>query len=107
MGGAQMNWHIGQEIVCIKTQSQGLVKRGRIYTIMGLQKPLCKCKGVDINVGIPTPHLFGMCSDCNTRWRNNTGFCWFDESLFAPLEYNQEAINELLEEPVLISLPAL
>jgi hypothetical protein len=28
-----MNWHIGQDIVCIKTHSRGFATKGTVYTI--------------------------------------------------------------------------
>jgi hypothetical protein len=98
-----MNWYIGQEIVCIKTHSQGLVKRGGIYTIMGLQPSKCKCEGVDINVGIVgDAKSYSLCSDCHHIWFDFSSVHWFGEQLFAPLEYNQDAINELMEEAAVI-----
>ena len=98
-----MNWHIGQEIVCVKSHSQGYVTCGKIYTINGLQKSMCKCNDVDIDVGITTNNTRFACGGCEARWLNNAGVVWISETLFAPLEYNQDAINELLEEPVTVS----
>lgn len=96
-----MNWHIGQEIVCIKTHSQGLVKRGRIYTIKGLQKGFCPCYHILIDVGIEHSGTTG-CVRCNKRMPENTSNAWFGEHLFAPLEYDQQAIEELLEQPIYV-----
>ena len=102
-----MNWHIGQEIVCIKTHSKGVVKRGKIYTIKGLKESACKCQEIEIDVGILFDRTIyngpSYCLICN--WRGNTveEAWWLSETIFAPLEYNQDAINELLEEPVLIN----
>ena len=100
-----MNWYIGQEIVCIKTHSQGYVKRGQTFTIRGLRLSNCICNNVEIDVGINCPHKkrFHNCTGCKTRTQEMPyGARWFSQSLFAPLEYNQEAIDELLavEEPV-------
>jgi hypothetical protein len=106
-----MNWHIGQEIVCIKTHPEGIVKRGKIYTIKGLTESQCKCQGVQIDVGATYDSKFytgrSQCLDCGWLSSVPSEVWWFSERRFAPLEYNQDAINELLEEPVLISLPAL
>lgn len=97
-----MNWYIGQEIVCIKTHSQGVVKRGKIYTIKGLQKSRCKCHTVEIDIGAKSDLLTEGCSACNSDWKATSDIWWLSEIVFAPLEYNQDAINELLEQPILI-----
>lgn len=93
-----MNWHIGQEIVCIKTHSHGMVKRGRIYTIQGLQQGVCSCHHILIDVGIESGGLTNGCSKCR-KILPQSNVLWFGETIFAPLEYNQQAIDELLEQP--------
>ncbi len=94
-----MNWYIGQEIVCIKTHSKGYVERGKIYTIKVLQKGHCNCTDILVDVGITTTIAIHFCSSCDIMWGNKTNAYWFSERLFAPLEYNQQAIDELLEQP--------
>lgn len=98
-----MNWYINQEIVCIKTHSQGVVKRGQIYPVKGLRKAFCKCVDIQIDVGVTHPtSKTESCTDCNIKRRADSDIWWLHESLFAPLEYNQQAIDELLEQPILI-----
>ncbi len=89
-----MNWYIGQEIVCINAKGVGELKNGKIYTIQSLSKN-CKCNQVNIDVGI-SDGKGTCCYICRTDVSNNTR--WFMESRFTPLEYNQDAINELLEQ---------
>lgn len=97
-----MNWYIGQEIVCIKTHSQGMVKRGQTFIIKGLSNGFCRCTAVLIDVGVISNNLRVECKYCNVIINKNSNVHWFAESYFSPLEYNQEAIDELLavEEPV-------
>ncbi len=100
-----MDWHIGQEIVCIKTHSQGVVKRGNIYTIQGLKQASCECHYIDIDVGIKGDGSNTVrCGDCNVITRVVGNIHWLHEELFAPLEYDQQAIDELLEQPIEICL---
>lgn len=91
-------WYIGQEILCIKTHSEGLVKKGEIYTIKGLQKSNCKCHEIEIDVGVIGDSSLGECLVCNTTFKKSISIWWFSEKLFVPLEYNQEEINELIKE---------
>lgn len=97
-----MNWYIGQEIVCVRSQSQGYLKRGQVFTIKGLRDSFCNCKIVLIDVGIREKNSHNLCGICNIKSFGQMDIGWFAESFFAPLEYNQDAINELLEEPILV-----
>ena len=91
-------WYIGQEIVCVKTHSRGIVKSGEIYKIVGLTISKCKCNNLTlINVGINATSNFGSCGFCNTRYVKESDAWWLNEILFAPLEYDQNEIEKLLE----------
>ena len=87
-------WYIGQEIVCIKTHSHKVVKSGEIFTIKNLS--ICGCKTILIDVGIITTSKNGICGVCNSNYELFNTW-WLSERLFAPLEYNQDEINRVLE----------
>lgn len=95
-----MNWYIGQEIVCIKTHSQGIVKKGDIYTIQSLRKPECGCRIVLIDVGIIQPDKAQLhCAICNYISKaidHENSIWWISSRIFVPLEYDKEAIEELI-----------
>jgi len=99
-----MNWRIGQEVICIDDSFFGItnppIKKGKIYIIKGIRK---RCCGVVLDVGAIDPQEYpdskAICHECgitvNMANKNNA---WeFKESRFAPLEYDQQAIEELLE----------
>lgn len=101
------NWYIGQTIVCIKTHSLGVVKEGEVFTIKDLRKSICKCTGIEINVGIICDGNSGdsymiKCRDCNTSVIEDSPIYWFCESLFAPLDtlVDISEIEELLSQPI-------
>jgi hypothetical protein len=97
-----MKWYIGQEIVCIKTHSQGAVKSGEIYTIKALSS--CKCNLIMIDVGIKSiDGKYGRCALCGIIYPLFDAWL-ISERLFAPLEYNQEEIEKLLENTLLEKL---
>lgn len=96
-----MNWYIGQEIVCIKTHSRGAIVKGKVYTIQGLKQGCCS---VFIHVGVfakLTHGKFGfktLCSLCGKLTDDGADpTYWFSETLFAPIEYDSQAIEELLQ----------
>lgn len=96
-----MNWYIGQEIVCIKSHSQGIVEEGKVYTIQGLRQSCCS---VCIDIGCKTNRGYTKCGKCNTIYYPPDEIYWILERLFAPIEYNQQAISELLENISTLSL---
>lgn len=85
-------WTIGQDIVCIRDHSEGLVKEGNIYQVNGLMQSCCK---IWINVGIKVDYEFTRCRKCDIRIKTN-GVGWFSEQLFKPLDELSD-ISELLE----------
>jgi hypothetical protein len=91
-------WYIGQEIVCVRTHSRGIVKSGEIYKIVGLSTSKCKCRNLTlIDVGVKGIADFGSCGVCDTRYPKVGDAWWLNEILFAPLEYDQNEIEKLLE----------
>ncbi len=90
-------WYIGQEIVCIKTHSNSLVIEGRTYTVASLMQGCCEVK---IDVGIPRTISCIRCPPCNAHYGYNDGIRWLSERLFAPLEYDSQAISELISNKV-------
>lgn len=86
-----MNWHIGQEVVCVNdsgftsTYGKPLVE-GEIYTIQGIAKYMCKCRTIVLDVGIPLAHKACRCSSCGETKLPNPLSGWaFDHRRFAPL----------------------
>ena len=90
-----MNFKIGQEVVCVKSHSQGIVKAGELYIIKDLK--LCaSCKTLDIDVGIINPTTHTGCF-CGKTFKSKAS--WFNYSLFKPLDelYNKE-LNEIFSK---------
>lgn len=93
-----MNWYIGQDIVCVKTHSRGVVKEGNVYTIKSLKDSECKCGGVLIHVGVSATTKNSECIKCG-HFSPNNGQWWLKEFLFSPLDElaNIDELNEVLE----------
>ena len=90
-----MNWHIGQEIVCVESHRMGVVTKDKTYTIKGLRNSPC-CNHINIDIGV-SEYGYDRCSKCGKSGK--LGYTWwFTEARFAPIEYNEEAIGELMEE---------
>lgn len=99
-----MNWHIGMDIVCIKTHSKGLIKEGDIFTIESLRQGCCS---IQIDIGINDTdeacNYTTICTDCGGIINNgSSSTLWFHECLFAPLDslVNISEIEEILSQPI-------
>lgn len=88
---------IGQKIVCIKTHSQGVLKKGKIYAIKKIRKSCC-C--FDVDIGIVSTTKYANCGFCKIS-RISDDTWWINESLFAPLEEDGSTFRltkEVIEE---------
>jgi hypothetical protein len=96
-------YYIGQEVVCVKNgKKSGLVK-DRIYTILELRQSPCRCKYIDVYVGIQMEGYY-YCEDCKTRATHSEGKYWHHEEMFAPLQDMTEQIEEALSAPRTLTL---
>lgn len=100
------NWFINQDIVCIKTHSEGVVIEGNVYTIKSLRKTCCI---VQIDIGAKAPDLNGStlfesrCRECKKTTYNHTdNTYWIAERLFVPLDTLTDIseIEEILSQPI-------
>lgn len=96
-------YEIGQKIVCVKTQSEGLIKKGETYTIKDIMISPCRCKRIWLTININGFSNYVECGDCGKAYKNN-GSWKFDAKLFRPIDdlYNKEIkeLTEVLNEPV-------
>ena len=76
------NWYVGQDIVCIKSHSKGIVKNGEVYTIQALMKPCCS---VQIDIGARGGLARSRCVCKNIIGEPDNVF-WLGEHRFVPLD---------------------
>ena len=96
-----MNWYIGQEIICVKNQINGLLTKGKVYTIKSLCESRCNCPGVDIYVGIHADRVRWSpnvrCTVCLFEGTQPDMALWTNEKYFAPLDQDISELTEILE----------
>lgn len=91
----------GDKVVCIKSHSKGLVKRGEEFTILNTFK--CNCGDLILNVGIRSFSLMGTyCNDCGMIISKEMVFT---HKLFRKLEQYSLTVNEYKEESIEIEEP--
>lgn len=97
-----MNWYIGQDIVCIKSHGHRLLQVDKVYTVNAIRKTPCKCRGIDLDVGLSLNSTDVICIVCGyTEIASDLTF-WVDQKCFVPLDSiaNIEELTEVLNEPV-------
>lgn len=75
---------VGQEVVCIKDHSRGVVKKGEEFKVLAIRKICC---GWFIDVGINVEIIAWTCSVCGFRGFYNE--YWLGTRLFAPKDQFQ------------------
>lgn len=116
-------FEIGKECVSIKdgvlkhnvnrvlVERQLVFKRNTIFTIVDIKR--CKCGDLvlDVNLGdiasfnmLKMGKLELMCSKCHNVFFTNRGPLYWIAKDFAPLQYDNAAIENLLKQPIEICL---
>ena len=110
MDNQNINYTIGDKIVCIQDHSLGLVKKGQTFTCLALKKGECQhgCNYIVVDVGIYSKETSKIksvyCKLCNksTMVKNDNLF-WFWSGLFIKEDYLltdeqlKEALGDVLE----------
>lgn len=82
-----MNFEVGKKVICVKAHSQGVVKRGQVFELLGIKKGYCICNNYVLDVGILNKWVFGGCrkceiiEPCSIHWLSSVLFAPYDDSL--------------------------
>jgi hypothetical protein len=91
----------GDEVICIQTHSQGVVIKGKIYTVRDVVSSPCGCMSL-LDVGLKTNRPLRECNVCGNVWNaDNRAWLvgsWLFKKLLTDNEEKdlEEAISELL-----------
>lgn len=90
-----IDYTIGDDIVCIKSHSQGVVKEGQIYKCLGLRITPCGCSYL-VNVGIEdSTNYYITCRSCGKKYDADE-YWWINSSLFRSID--KISISEVYEQ---------
>ncbi len=97
-----IDYTIGDDIVAIKDQTQGVFKRNETFKCIGLSISKCKCKRPLVNIGMPSQGRKGKCSICNVCNIEIGDYALFNATSFRKLDnlVQISEIHELLNETV-------
>ena len=105
-----MALEVGKLAVCVKSHSQGVVKKGEVNEILGIKKIRCGC--IHINIGIKCVHKSGIeshpvCAIHGDKLNDNAlpyteitdGNWWLSSILFAPIDsLTHEEVDAILDK---------
>lgn len=111
----EIDYTIGDEIVCIESHKLGIVKEGQVFICKGLQEDCCKkCGGYIVDVGFKGKSLveckyFIQCPNCNSFYSPilNDGKWWLRATRFRKLDtlVDTSELTEVLENNKPFELP--
>jgi len=79
-----LDYRAGDDIVCIRDHSQGIVKKGDVFTAVQLERNGCGCT-ILVDVGIKSDRPFTRCPACGMNDEKTDDVWWFDARLFRRL----------------------
>lgn len=97
-------FEVGKKVICIKNHSQGVVKKGQVFELLGIKKGHCKCASVVVDVGIIDDEDYGnatrlRCAKCRVVYHNDkSNIWWLSADLFAPYD---DSLSDLTVEDIL------
>jgi len=105
---SELDYTIGDEVVCIETHPYNIVKEGQLFTVKGLLNSNCKCPGYIVDVGLKTKKsLSGMaqCDICKSVFPDSE-IQWLYAKRFKKLDtlVNINELLEVLEQPAFNNL---
>jgi hypothetical protein len=79
-------FHVGQDVVALKTNPQGFFKKGDEFKILDIFPSPCKCKVYVVKILEYTVNsdIRAICTKCRSDFKPNVVF--FEQHDFAPLQ---------------------
>lgn len=93
-------FQVGKKVICVKTHSQGAVKKGQVFELLGIKKSNCKCGDLVLDVGLKSICYTQRCLTCNEVW-TAPDIWWIGEDKFAPYD---DSLSEITVDELLYNL---
>jgi hypothetical protein len=94
-----IDYRPGDDIICIRDHSQGVVKKGEVYTANQLTRMGCGCTLL-VDVGLKSDRPFTKCAACGMNDEKTDDIWWLDARLFRRLltRSEEEDLADVLAE---------
>jgi len=94
-----LDYRAGDDIVAIRDHSQGVFKKGDVFTAVSLQRNGCGCI-ILVDIGLTSDRPFTKCPVCLMSDEKTDKIWWVDARLFRRLlsRSQEEDLREVLAE---------
>lgn len=94
----------GDDVVCVKTHSQGVVIKGRVYTVRDVLPSPCGCMTL-VDVGLKTNRPMFYCNNCGMHLEKTDKAWHIGIDLFRKLltDSEQEDMRNVLNEVLTVA----
>ena len=100
-----MKFEIGMQVVAIKNHSDGIFKMGDIFTILNVRNPSCKCRDIELDIGVQADKdeysMASECTYCGVITKEVDYTWWVFSKNFVPLQqysFKQVTWEKITEE---------
>ena len=101
-----LDYRAGDDIVAIKDHSQGIYKKGDVFTAHELKRNSCGCI-ILVDIGLKSDRRFTQCPVCEMRDEKTDKIWWVDARSFRRLLSRSEeadlaeVLEQVLSEPLI------
>jgi hypothetical protein len=94
-----IDYRAGDDVVCIRDHSQGIVKKGDVFTAVQLARVGCGCV-LYVDIGVTSDRPFTRCPACGMNDEKTDNIWWLDARLFRRLltRSEEEDLADVLAE---------
>jgi hypothetical protein len=94
-----IDYRAGDDIVAIKDHSQGIFKKGDVFTAVAMQRNSCGCNLV-VDIGLKSDRPFTKCPVCGMNDEKTDNIWWVSAILFRRLltRSEEEDLADVLAE---------
>ena len=94
-----IDYRPGDEIVAIKDHSQGIFKKGDVFTAVAMKRNACGCNLV-VDIGLKSDRPFTSCPVCGMHDEKTDNIWWVSAILFRRLltRSEEEDLADVLAE---------
>jgi len=94
-----LDYRAGDDIVAIKDHSQGIYKKGDVFTAISLQRNGCGCI-ILVDIGLKSDRLYTKCPVCGMNDEKTDNIWWVEARAFRRLlsRSEEEDLADVLAE---------
>ena len=91
-------FEVGKKVIALDNHSQGIYRKGEVFTLNAIKKARCNCKRFLLDIGVKSRYGHSTCPTCGSTCIADD-IWWFGSNHFAPYDDSLSDITaeELIE----------